>query len=79
MRKNREEDQRTKKHNRLKRGGGDRKGQPEPQQAENMEEDKKQATVVTACGKKAERDHKDDPKLHHAESENQRGKTRGSK
>ena len=44
-----------------------------------MEEERKQATVVTACGKNAERDHKDDPEPQHAASEDQRGKTRGSK
>ena len=44
-----------------------------------MEEERKQATVITARGKNAERDHKDDPKPQHAESEDQRRKIRGSK
>ena len=44
-----------------------------------MEEEGKQATVVTACRKNAGRDHKDDPEPQHAVKEDQRGKTRGSK
>ena len=69
-----------KKHNRLKRGGETGRDSQNRSRWKNMEAERKQATVVTACGKNAERDHKDDPEPQHAESEDQRGgKTKGSK
>ena len=78
MRKNWEDHQRTETQQ-TEKGEETGRGSQNRSRQKNMEEERKQATVVTACGKNAERDHKDDLEPQHAESEDQRGKTRGSK